>query len=263
MKTFKLIICFLFLSLFTACLDTEENITVNEDNSGVYAVSFDLGKMLQMIRQMGEGKSSEAKTPEKKDSTVYLRDLVMSSDSLTSEEKELYKDGSIHIKMDEENNEMKLVFTCPFKNISRLPEIKENFLKILDKLKAFDKVTDKQQKSEMTEEEGGDIASKIMSPGSGNNYTFTAEPGKIANTITNAEDYKKEILSDSVLVGMQQLTSMMGEMTFKTTITTPREIKNYSGNNAALSDSKKTVIFKNTFTDMFEHPEKMAYKVEY
>ena len=262
MKTFKLITGFFFLTMISACVDMEENILVNEDNSGVYSVSIDLGKMMKMISQMGEGKTDEIKGLDKKDSIIYLKDLVLACDSLTSAEKELYQDGFIRIKSDDVNEQMKIMMTCPFKKISQLPEIKGNFLKTLDKLKAFEKISGKQKDPGMPED-NGEMASNLLSPGSDDNYKFTAEPGKITNTIMNIEDYKKEILSDSAMISMQQLSTLLGEMTYKTTITTPREIKKYSGNNAELSGNKKIIVFKNTLTEMIEHPEKLAYQVEY
>jgi hypothetical protein len=261
MKTIKLLFCLFFVGILSSCVDLEENIVVNEDNSGIYSVSFDLGKMMGMAKQMGS--NTEEKTPEKKDTTIYLKDLIQKSDSLTTEEKELYKDGIVHIKLDEANDEMKMVMTCPFKNINKLAEIKKNFMKVLDKLKALDQISGKSKSPEKQEEEGGDVAGKIMSPGSGNNDLFTAQPGKIENVVTNAEGYKTELLSDSLMQSMQQLTAIMGEMTFKTVITTPAEIKKYTGNNAEISGNKRTVSFKSSLTDMFEHPEKLAYKVEY
>ena len=261
MKTFRLVFCFLFVGVLSSCVDLEENIVINEDNSGVYSISFDLGKMIGMTKQMGAG-NSENKELEKKDSTIYLKDLIQNSDSLTAAEKELYKDGSVRIKLDEANEQMKIVMTCPFNSINSLKEIKENFMKVLDKLKAFEKLTGKPKES-VAEESDSEMANKIMSPGSGDNAIFTAEPGKITNIVSNTEDYKKEIKSDSLMMAMQTLSTIMGEMTYKTTITTPKEIKNYSGNNAMLSDNKKTISFKNTLTEMIEHPEKLSYKVEY
>ena len=261
MKTFRLVFCFFFVGVLSSCLELKEKILINEDKSCVYYVSFDLRKMIGKSKQMGSG-NGENKELEKKDSTIYLKDLIQNSDSLTAAEKELYKDGYINIKLDEANEQMKIAMTCPFRSINNLKEIKENFMKVLDKLKAFEKLTGK-QKEAVAEESDSEMASKVMSPGSVDNAVFTAEPGKITNTFFNTEDYKKEIKSDSLMVAMQTLSAIMGEMTYKTTITTPVPIKNYAGNNAMLSDNKKTISFKNTLTEMMEHPEKLSYKVEY
>ena len=261
MKTFKFIAAFFFLAMISACVDMEENIVIHEDNSGVYTISMDMGKMMKMINQMGGGNSSEMKALENLDSTVYLKESVLATDSLTAAEKELYKESFIHIHSDEAKEQMKITMTCPFKMLSQLPEIKENFFKALDKLKAFEKIAGKASDPEIQKDT--ETPGKVLTPGSNNNYTFTAVPGKITNTVINAEGFKKELLSDSTMIAMQQLTAMMGEMTYKTTITAPREIKKYSGNNAELSGDKKMVIFKNTLTEMIEHPEKLEYQVEY
>ena len=262
MKTFKFIAAFFFLAMISACVDMEENIVIHEDNSGVYTISMDLGKMMKMISQMGGANNSEMKAFEKMDSTIYLKESVLASDSLTSAEKELYKESFIHIHSDEVKEQMKITMTCPFKTMSQLPEIKENFFKALDKLKALEKISGKSKDPEMPEE-NGEMAGKVLTPGSDNNYKFTAIPGKITNTVINAEVFKKELLSDSTMIAMQQLTALMGEMTYKTTVTTPRAIKKYSGNNSEISVDKRTVIFKNTMTEMIEHPEKLEYQVEY
>lgn len=63
------------------------------------------------------------------------------------------------------------------------------------------------------------------------------------------------------MVAMQTLSAIMGEMTYKTTITTPVPIKNYAGNNAMLSDNKKTISFKNTLTEMMEHLKNCPIKL--
>lgn len=261
MKKFKLIAGFFFLTMISACLDMEEDIVINEDNSGVYTISMDMGKMMKMIGQMGVGQSSELKELKNLDSTVYLKESVLASDSLTSAEKELYMESFIHIHSDEAKEQMKITMTCPFKTIDQLPEIKENFFKALDKLKAFEKISGKANDPEIQKDT--ETPGKVLTPGSNNNYKFTAMPGKITNTVINAEGFKKELLSDSTMITMQQLTALMGEITYKTSITVPREIKRYSGNNAELSGNKRVVIFKNTLTEMIEHPEKLAYKVEY
>src|SRR6187431_1784215 len=116
MKYIKFAISILFAIFLTSCLDTEEKIVLNANNSGTYSLSFDLGKMLEMAASMGGNNSNPDKVKEKKDTTIYLKDLVNSADNLTAVEKALYKDGMISIKMDEAKNEMKIVMSTPFNN---------------------------------------------------------------------------------------------------------------------------------------------------
>lgn len=48
MKALKIIAGF-FLMIISSCVDTEENIVINADNSGIYSVSIDVGKMIKTI----------------------------------------------------------------------------------------------------------------------------------------------------------------------------------------------------------------------
>lgn len=89
MKTLRLVSCFFFVGVLSSCVDLEENIVINEDNSGVYSVSFDLGKMIGMSKQMGSG-NGENKELEKKDSTIYLRILYRTA-TASQQQKKNYK----------------------------------------------------------------------------------------------------------------------------------------------------------------------------
>jgi len=62
---------------------------------------------------------------------------------------------------------------------------------------------------------------------------------------------------------MQQMSLIMGEMSYKTIIELPKPVKKYTGNQSILSNDKKTVTFLSTFTDMLNKPEAAAYSVEY
>lgn len=262
MKIAKFIIAFFYVTALSACLDTEENIIINEDNSGIYTLQMDMGKIFEMASQMGAEDVSTKKT-EKLDSTIYLKDQVTSADNLTTEEKLLYQNATITIKMNKQHKEMKLIMSCPFKTIDQLPEIKNNFFTVINKIKALDKISGKAGESEGSPADEA-MGEKAISPVE--SYTkFTAEPGKIECKITDPESIGKMISTDSTITMMQQMMGMMGgsEITYKTKITTAKEIKSYSGNNASLSADKKTVVFTNTFTEMLENPGKFAYKIEY
>jgi hypothetical protein len=260
MKIAKFIIAFFCLSALSACIDTEEYIVINEDNSGTYTMQIDMGKIFEMANQMGAEDVSTSKI-EKMDSTIYLKDMVSTADNLSADEKELYKNGIIKIKLDKPGKEMKIIMTCPFKSINQLPEIKNNFYVVINKLKALDKLSGKAAESADPAADKG-MAEKALTPGSAF-CKFMAAPGKIEYKILDTAGIGKMISTDSTAMMVQQMVSMMGEMSYKTKITTTKGFKNYSGNNASLSADKKTITFTNTFSDMFEHPEKFAYKIEY
>ena len=260
MKFIKLLIVFLSLAILSSCVDTEEYIVINADNSGSYTYTMDLGKMMAMISQMG-GENNKDRQLDKLDSLIHLNDLGFSANELTAAEKELYKNATVRIKTDKTNAEMKIIMFCPFKSIDQLPEIKDSLFLVLNKIKAFEKITGKEEEIANISEEDKN-SQKTLTPASGN-YKFKAVPGMIESSVIDPEGIKNAISSDSTIMMMQQMISMMGEPTYKTTITTAKEIKSYTGNGALLAPDKRSVTFISTFSEMLEYPGKLAYKIEY
>ncbi len=261
MKTVKLLIVFFFLSFLSSCVDTEEYIIIHADNSGVYTMVLDMSKIIGLAGQMGGEEMNGEQKQDKLDTTMYLKDQVLAADNLSEEEKKLYTNASISIKLDKTNEEMKLTLTCPFSGISQLPELKNNFYTVLNKLKALDKLAGKESGSAGSNMEG-EGSEKAFTPGSAY-YNFRAVPGRIEYSITDTLGFRKMLSSDSTMIMMQQMMAVMGEMTYKTSITTANEIKNYQGSGATLSADKKTVMFSSTFSEMVDHPGKLSYKVDY
>lgn len=261
MKNFKFVIAFLFAGILASCLDTEEKIELNADNSGRYSLSIDMGKMLEMAASMGGDQSNSDKVKEKKDTTIYIKNIVGAADNLTVEEKDLYKNGMINVQMDEAKNEMKITMSTPFKNAADLMEIKKNFTTVLNKLKALEKATAEEGK-EGGNEEDMKMGAKSANP-VGDQFTFLAGKGTISNTITDIEAFKKNVAADSTLTMMSQMTAMMGEFNYRTIIVLPKAVKKYDGPGSTVSTDKKTLTFFTTLTEMLEHPEKVSYKVEY
>jgi hypothetical protein len=260
MKFLKYFFAFIVVSFLSACVDMEETIVLNEDNSGTYNITIDMGKFFELKNERQQSNSSKA--PEKKDTLINLKDLMNESNVLTEAEKNLYKDAVVKVKLDEAKAEMKIVMTCPFPSIDKLAEVKKNFFNVVEKLKAFDKI-EKRDKNTMADADSEELPTNALNPGNDKHQEFTAVAGLIENKITSLSEYKNTLASDSAMQMMQQLTAMMGEMNFKTTITTAKEIKNYTGNKAVLSNNKKSVSFVTTFTEMMEAPDKMGYKVEF
>ncbi|MCW3089266.1 MAG: hypothetical protein JWP81_335 [Ferruginibacter sp.] len=260
MKNLKFVFSALLLVSLSSCLDTEEKIVLNANNSGTYSMTIDLGRMLKMASSMGN-KTDGNKGKEKKDTTIYLKDVLNKAENLTPAEKALYKDAMVNVKMDEANNEMKLVMSSPFKNAAGLTELKNSFPAMMSKLKVFEKATGEKEK---TGEDDDDMKMESKSPNPvGDQFSFMAVPGKISNTVTNLDAFKKKIANDSTLAVMKQMTSMMGDFNYRTIIVLPKAVKKYDGPGSSISPDKKTLTFFTTLAEMLEHPEKVSYELEY
>jgi len=261
MKNLKFLLAFIWAVALSSCLDTEEKIVLNEDNSGTYSMTLDMGKMISMAASMGGDKADTEKEKEKKDTTVYLKEMVNAADNLTPEEKAIFQNAVISIKMDEAQSEMKIVMSSSFSDAAGLMEIKKNFATVVNKLKAFEKASGEQPKAE---EDGGEMKMDARSANPvDDQFTFKAGPGFISSSINSIQAFKDKIASDSTLGMMSQMTAMMGEINYHTIIVLPKAVKKFDGPNSTITDDKKTLHFVTTLTEMMEHPEKVSYKVEY
>ncbi|MFZ1529033.1 MAG: hypothetical protein WAT19_09800 [Ferruginibacter sp.] len=253
----KMLVAFSLSVMLFSCIDIEEFITIMDDSSGRYAFTIDMGGMLEFSKSMGEGKN---KKKEKKDTVINFRDLMKGEVSLTDHEKELFRDASLKVNMDEEKGEGKMLLQCPFKNMNDLVEVKNNLMIVTKKLKAFEKAEGKNKDQEPEEEVDGE---KLLTPGKSENHIFTAKPGSLQLAVLNPEMIKKQLESDSSNAMMQQMIALMGEIKYKTIIETPKPVKNHQGNGAILSADKRRISFITSFTEMYEAPEKLGFLVEY
>ncbi len=253
----------LFLLFFSSCLDTEEKIVINKNNSGVYTVTLDMSKMLALMDQMGQESKDESKIPEKKDSTVYFKPFTDTSTVLTAKEKELFQEGSLRMRVDEAEKELIITLNFPFRHINDLPPLKSSYLAVIDKLGVSNKL---KQGGESGAEESmpADLSKdkNILNP-SQEAYAFAAASGKVSNTLINKELFNNMVQNDSSMQMLQQMTMMMGDMNYKTVIVAPVKIKKYKGNQTVLSNDKKTVTFLTTLSDVLNRPETAEYNVEY
>lgn len=247
-----------------SCLDTEEKILINKNNSGEYAVTVDMSKMLVLLDQIGQGNKGDLKIPEKKDTTVYFKPFADTSTVLTAREKELFKEGSLRMRVNEAAKELIVVLRFPFKHIADLPELKSSYFTAINKMGISDKLKHNGVDSGAEEDIPADLSTdkNILNP-SQDAYAFAAASGKISNTLINKELFNSRIQNDSSMQMLQQMTMMMGDMNYKTVIVAPGKIKKYKGNQPVLSDDKKSVTFTTTLSDVLNRPEAAEYNVEY
>lgn len=264
MKYLLSLVLFVSVCCISGCIDTEEKIVINADNSGTYSLTMEMGKMLEMANQMGAGQNNTEKPKEKKDTVIYFKDALIASDQFTAAEKNLFANAFCAVKLDEANAEMNITVNCPFANISQLAEVKEKLGGVMNKLKVMDQLEDKKSPLSESADQAGEGGSfnKTVNPGS-EFYQFYASPGKISYKIADKEGLKNKLANDSSLAMLQQMSAMTGEMTYKTIIILPSPVKKLNGAKGILSDDKKTITYKSGLTDMISHPEEMEYEIEY
>jgi hypothetical protein len=263
MHKLKLLFTFIVCGCCLAsCIDTEEYIVINADNSGTYTIKMDMGKMIELMNQFASGQGSTSQKPMPRiDSVIYFTDAVKTSTALTAAEKELYKDASFTIKIDSASNTFLVSMYCPFKHLSSLPEIRENLFTIANKLGIDDVVEGKNGTGDNKMQPADKDLAGALNPSS-KGYVFTAEPGKISYKSKSSEA-NNLLAGDSMMQMMQQLTMITGDMSIKTVIQLPKPVKKISNSKAELSADKKRVVLQNTLTDLMEKPDAGEYELEY
>lgn len=254
--------------LVISCMDVEENIQINKDNSGVYSYKIDMSKMMEIMAQMSSVSDLKEKVAKIMDSTINLKDLVDTSSTLSAEDKAALRDGVMLIHLNETDNEMVLTLDFPFKDFAQLNYIKKNALASLNKMKSLDKALGESGMSPKPGAEDNLAGGMNFNsfPGNdiiNNTYSFNAQKNSLSNIRILKDESTDQTASDSSMMAMQMMSMMMGELNFKTTITLPAAAKKYSGNKATLSPDKKTITFSNTLGNLINKPESGEFSVEY
>ncbi|QEC68780.1 hypothetical protein FRZ67_16245 [Panacibacter ginsenosidivorans] len=260
----KLIIaCFVFLGFALAsCLDTEETITVKEDNSGTYQLTMAIGNspMLQgALQQSGQ-------TLEKKDTVIYFKGFTDTATTLSAEEKSILENGKLHLAM---NGDIKAAFELPFKNMDQLLYIKQHMFEMISKIRPqnSDDSSAASMFSGMDMMGGGGAqgmegAGKLLNP-TRDAFDFAISHNMISNKIKDKASLTEAFGSDSMQM-IKQMLPMIGDLNYTTTFVLPSPVKHYSGGaDSKLSDDKKTITFINSLSGLLDKPESLEYTVEY
>lgn len=262
-KKITVFLSLLIVASLSSCLDTEEKIEIHKNNSGLYTVTIDMSKMMALMDQMGQAGKEESNMPENKDSTIFFKPFTDTSSALTAREKELFEQGSLRMRVNESEKALVITLRFPFKQITDLPELRNSYYTTIEKLNISNKLKDKEDSTSGEQMPAGMAKDNNFLNPSTESYQFSATAGKISNTLINQDNFNAKVQQDSSMQMLQQMTMMMGDMTYRTVIVVPHKIKKYSGNQGVLSADKKSVTFQTTLSDILNRPDAAAYNVEY
>ncbi|MGV3765368.1 MAG: hypothetical protein ACO1NW_04535 [Chitinophagaceae bacterium] len=259
----KLTSLFLILCIaigFTGCYEMSEEYTIAADNSVVFDMNMDMGKLFEMVAAMG-GEEEMKKNPEfasMQDTTIYFKSFTDTASDLTAEQKALLENGKMTMKMKMEEKIFKMNFQFPYKTLADLnktwdPANQESFAQMMNKV--FDK------KNEEGEEEGEkkelDKLNMLQ-----NIYKTNFTNGKIERTLLDGEAMEK-MKNDESFAQIKQMSAMLGEVKISTIIRLPRPAKKVTGEGVELSADKRTVTVKYALDKMIEDPKSGAFTLEY
>lgn len=236
--------------MLTGCLETTQEITLNEDGSGTMSTTSDMGAILGMAKQMGGGDEMEKAGEKVIDTTILLAAQADDIHDLTAEEKELLKKGSMNMKMDIKNEEFKTKLDFPFNN----PREIETFTRLTGKLLG------NALKDQM---EGQASGMGEMPPMSSfdDYYKLEFSKGELKKKLN--KDKYSSLSSDEYLNGLKEAATMGIPVGVTYIINLPKPAEKVEGINVTLSDDKRKVTIKADLGDLYDNPEKLEFKIKY
>jgi hypothetical protein len=243
---------------FAGCYEVNEEITINQDGSGTHNTKMDMGQMLEMIQSMaGEEELAKEGLDKVVDTTIFMRSVLDSAKDITPEQKELLKDGKMNLQMNMKEKLFKAQVNIPFKAYNNLQSLMSGNGSSMSGLsQLFKGVFDKgEQKPALDgpKEPGLEDMNTI--------FDVVVNDGLISRKV-NLEKHKA-LIEKPEIVQLQQMASGGMEILYTTVIKLPRPAKKTGNSLIKLSDDKKTVTLKYNLLELFDHPEKFSYSVEF
>ena len=243
---------FIASSLFlTGCLETTQEITLNEDGSGTVSNTNDMSALIGLAKQMGGAQEMEKAGNQKIDSSFSLAAGVDSIPNLTPKEKEMVKKGMAHILMNLKNEKFITNIIFPFSSVPEIPTYNKLSGTILAE-------TMKSQMGGMPMG-GGEGMPEFSSLD--DYYTYEFSNGELKKKL-NKEKYAK-VADDEYLKAVNEAGDMGLEMKANYIINLPRPAKETEGKGIKLSEDKKKITISVSIDDFFEDPSLLEFKIKY
>jgi len=235
MKTKLLLILSAFIAFLTTSCNITENITINEDGSGIMTMDVDASQLMGMA---GGEMAKEGRI----DSTFTFKEMFkQKADSiakLPAAEQEKFKqlqNVTGHILMDPDTGEFAIKFDNKFKNAAELGNMMGAMTAI--------------SKSKMQE--------GAPSMGAQDPPTSYFYDGKKFKKTIKAADKSAEAENDT----LQMVKAMFEGSTYTVNYKFPKKVKSVSNKSAVISADKKTVTVAYDLVDYMDKPKEMDLEV--
>lgn len=236
--------------MLTGCLETTQEITLNEDGSGTMSTTSDMGAILGLAKQMGGGAEMDKAGEKAIDTTILLAAQAEDIPDLTAEEKDLLKKGSMNMKVDVKNEEFKTKLDFPFNNPGEI----ETFTRLTGKLLG------NALKDQMDGQASGMGEIPPMSSFD-DYYKLEFSKGELKKKLN--KDKYSSLSSDEYLNGLKEAATMGIPVGVTYIINLPKPAEKVEGINVTISDDKRKVTIKADLGDLYDNPEKLEFKIKY
>lgn len=250
-------------SLFlTGCLETTQELTVAKDGTGTFSNTTDMSQMISMAMQMAGDKLGDQKI--NMDTTINFKAVLDSVKDISPENKQLLKDGVVHVTMKMDDGKYLINSAVPFKKMGDVEKInnamqKEVNGKFLDNAMKEAMKQGKTMDSSMMGGMGSQSTPPLSMPE--NYFVLTCKDGLISRVVDKTK--LASIAEDEMMNQMKQMSSMGAPLKSNFVINLPRPAKKVEGKNVKVSDDKKKITVANELNDLFDDPALYEFKIEY
>jgi len=256
MKRLKTLLLFVFPLALLSCTDTREELEIKKDGSGTLVMKTDFGKMLEMVKSMGANTDlSKDGLDNAYDTTMYLKDVVDTAKDIPADQKELLRNGKVHLVINVKESAGRMDMNFPFASTGKLQEL---YASLNSSTSGLKNLFNGMGKNLPKNDDGG--ADKGM-PQIASVYDIVVTDGLYSRKV-NKQRYD-EFTQAMKLDELKQVGNMFGAMDYTLTVKLPRNIKKLSNAKAVISEDKRTATLKTGLMETFEHPELLALDIEY
>jgi hypothetical protein len=272
MKQLRYLLTGVLVLLLAGCFEIQEQIDIKPDGTGALTVNTDMSKLLEVMQNYMGKEEMEKEIPAGKtlDTTVMMRSLVDTMQNISAESKELVKDGKVHMQLNLDQKIFKSDIHIPFSSQENLQKLYNNMNnQNLGFSQLFKGMTAKKDTAEMnnaiTDSPSGN------EPDNGKNapdmnqfnaiYDFTSHDGLISRKLN--EQKWKDLQQTPQFAQTKDVTNMGITIPYTLTIHLPRPAKKIDNALAKLSPDKKQVVIQYNLLEVFDHPEKFEFTIDY
>jgi len=253
-KNLILLLALLTITL-TSCLDSVEELTIAADGSGVYKNTINISGLFDMMGAMNNTQEGDSMriSDQPIDSTIMMRTMVDTATDLTAEQKKLFHDAVVNVKIEPKDKAFKVAMTYPFKKLKDVQEI----IALSEKRKGSGMLG-------LNKPEEGDLPAMGNFDGLASiskYFDLNYKKGLLERKIN--QQFMDQVKSQDKLSEMESLASLLESMKFRTVINLPVAAKKASGEKLSLSSDKRTVTIETNMYDFITNPQALAFRIEY
>jgi hypothetical protein len=256
MKKFWICVLAVIIVVVAGCYEVNEEITITDKGTGTYATRMDMSALLQMMQSMAsEEEIARSGLGRPIDTTILMKNVLDTAKDVTEEQRRLFKNGTMKLKINMQENLFTADINFPFSNLNDLQSLMAGsgtggladiFKQVLSKRDST------QSQAPATDQAGIEQINNV--------YDVTITKGSIVRKLNRAK-YDSLMAKPEVVQAKQMIGGF--EILYTTTIKLPRPVKKFDNEMIKLSADKKTVTMKYDLVKLFESPEKFSYSIEY